>query len=85
MPGARGARRAQERDGFGATYCRVFAEGELRALVAGEARVDECYYDEGNWAVACTVHDVVLLSSPPPPLIKNNLRDIRGVADEKRQ
>ena len=35
-------------------YCHVFAEGELRALVAGAARVDECYYDEGNWAVACT-------------------------------
>ena len=29
----------------------MFAEGELRALVAGAARVDECYYDEGNWAV----------------------------------
>ena len=35
-------------------YCHVFAEGELRALVSKEARVDECYYDEGNWAVACT-------------------------------
>jgi len=35
-------------------YCHVFAEGELRGLVAGAARVDECYYDEGNWAVACT-------------------------------
>ena len=35
-------------------YCHVFAEGELRGLVAGEARVDECYYDEGDWAVACT-------------------------------
>ena len=35
-------------------YCHVFAEGELRGLVATAARVDECYYDEGNWAVACT-------------------------------
>ena len=35
-------------------YCHVFAEGELRGLVSKEARVDECYYDEGNWAVACT-------------------------------
>ena len=35
-------------------YCHVFEAGELEALVAGAARVDECYYDEGNWAVACT-------------------------------
>ena len=35
-------------------YCHVYAEGELAALVAAHARVDDAYYDEGNWAVACT-------------------------------
>lgn len=35
-------------------YCHVFEEGELSTLVASLARVDDAYYDEGNWAVACT-------------------------------
>ena len=35
-------------------YCHVYAEGELSALVARHATVDDVYYDEGNWAVICT-------------------------------
>lgn len=35
-------------------YCHVYDEGELAALVSAHARVDEVYYDEGNWAVRCT-------------------------------
>ena len=35
-------------------YCHVYDEGELAALVARHAQVDDVYYDEGNWAVLCT-------------------------------
>lgn len=41
-------------------YCHVYRDGELPSLVLDAAggpahvRIDDAYYDQGNWAVACT-------------------------------
>lgn len=39
-------------------YCHVYRDGELPSLVldaaGGHVRIDDAYYDQGNWAVACT-------------------------------
>ena len=59
MPGARGARRAQERDGFEEVLPRVCG-GRTAGVGGGGGARRRCYYDEGNWAVACTKHGDVL-------------------------
>mmetsp|Transcript_4958 Transcript_4958/g.14699 ORF Transcript_4958/g.14699 Transcript_4958/m.14699 type:complete len:234 (+) Transcript_4958:609-1310(+) len=51
---AHAVRDAAKRTTIVQRYCHVYAERELAALVAPHALVDDVYYDEGNWAVACT-------------------------------